>query len=77
MHKVTLRRNYRVAILERTNRYHLLLNGGVVGDIYYNTHGYVITPGIPLPDGRKLQLPECGITKIRREIARINREAKG
>lgn len=76
-HKLSLRvANHRRAMLETTDRYDLLLNGERVGGVYYNMCGYLIDSGLPLPDGTRLQLPECGLSAIKRQIARINREAR-
>lgn len=76
-HKLMLKNaNHRRAMLETTDRYDLLLNGERVGEVYYNMSGYLIDSGLPLPDGKRLELPECGLCAIKREIARINREAR-
>lgn len=63
-----------MAIAEPAMRYDILLNDAVVGDLYFNTHGYVGT--LPLPDGKELTIPESPISRFQREIRRINREAK-
>lgn len=63
---------------ETKKRYAITLNGIEVSDVYYNMTGYNMTKGIPLPGKAAsfLQMPECSITAIRTEIAKINREAK-
>lgn len=63
---------------ETKKRYALTLNGIEVTDVYYNMTGYNMTKGIPLPGESPsfLQLPECSISTIKAEIAKINREAK-
>ncbi|GMU20578.1 MAG: hypothetical protein AMXMBFR13_06750 [Phycisphaerae bacterium] len=60
------------AIAESTPRYDVLLHGQKVGQLYFNMTGYVGT--LPLPGGRKLHMPESGISVYRREVARLNRE---
>lgn len=62
------------APLQRRPDYDLLLNGRVVGEVYYNVTGYVGT--LPQPDGPGLTLGERGISAYRAEIAHINREAR-
>lgn len=60
--------------LQRHADFDLLLNGKVVGELYYNMTGYVGT--LPQPDGTGLIIGEKGISAYRAEIARINREAR-
>ncbi len=52
--------------------YDLLLNGAVVGEVYFNMTGYVGT--LPQPDGTNFTPGEKGISAYRTELARINRE---
>lgn len=68
----------RRAICEPEMRYAITLNGKEIADVYFNTRGYNISPGIPLPgeSASFLTLPESSITLIKKEIAKINREAK-
>lgn len=74
-HVVSLREApHRMAIAEPSMRYDVLLNGNVVGELYFNIHGYVGT--LPLPNGKQLALPESSIGRFQREIRHINREAK-
>ena len=62
-------------MLERTKRFDVLLNGQPIGEqLYWNTRGY--RGALPLPDGHMLDPGEIGITGFRREVARINREAR-
>jgi len=61
-------------MLETKMRYDVVLNGQVVGDLYFNMTGYV--GYLPTPEGRKLDIGERGISAFRREIAALNREAR-
>ena len=54
--------------------YDVLVNGEVVGEVYYNLTGYV--GSLPQKDGPDLTLGEQGISVYRAEVARINREAR-
>ncbi len=65
---------HRLSICETTMRYEVFLNGVLFEQIYFNMTGYV--GYLPLPDGTKLCLPECGISNYRKEAALINRQAK-
>jgi hypothetical protein len=69
----------RRAICETKMRYAITLNGIEVSDVCFNTRGYNMTSGIPLPgeSASFLQLHECGISVIKKEIAKINKETKG
>jgi hypothetical protein len=58
-------------------RYAIEKDNKQVAEIYWNMRGYCINPGIPLSDGSSLQLPECGITLIRKDISKANKEWKG
>lgn len=62
------------APLQRHADFDLLLNGRVVGEVYYNMTKYVGT--LPQPDGTGLTLGERGISAYRAEAAHINREAR-
>lgn len=59
---------------QRRPDYDLLLNGEVVGEVYYNMTGYVGT--LPQPDGTTFIPGEMGISAYRTEIARVNRDAR-
>ncbi|MCO5067051.1 MAG: hypothetical protein M9924_22050 [Rhizobiaceae bacterium] len=75
-HKVALRENARRrSMLETKMRYDIMLNGVRFGELCYNMRGYI--GYLPLPDGRKLDIGERPLAAFRREIARINREARG
>jgi len=52
----------------------VLLNGRKVETAYFNTRGYRV--GLPLPTGGKLDPGEISLAALKREISRINREAK-
>ena len=54
--------------------YDVLVNGEVVGEVYYNLTGYV--GSLPQMEGPALTVGEQGISVYRTEIARINREAR-
>ena len=58
--------------------YAVFLYGEKVSDVYFNMRGYV--GSIPCPGydtkQRMLSLGECGITTIKKEIARSNKEYK-
>ncbi len=54
--------------------YDMLVNGEVVGEVYYNLTGYV--GSLPQQNGPALTVGEQGISVYRAEIARINREAR-
>jgi hypothetical protein len=73
--KITLRET-RVgcAICETTPRYDVLVNNIKVDQLYFNTRGYI--GYLPTPDGKKLDIGERSISAFRREVAKINREAK-
>jgi hypothetical protein len=59
---------------QRRPDFDLLLNGEVVGEVYYNMTGYVGT--LPQPDGTTFTPGETSISAYRTEIARVNREAR-
>jgi hypothetical protein len=59
---------------QRHPDYDLILNGKVVGGVYYNLTGYVGT--LPQADGTGFTPGETGILAYRAEIARINRNAR-
>lgn len=75
MHKVTLQESNRGrAMLERTPRYEVRVNGELFGMLVYNMRGFI--GYLPMADGRRLDIGERPIGDFRREIARINRESK-
>jgi hypothetical protein len=59
--------------LQRHPDYDLILNGKVVGEVYYNMTGYVGT--LPQADGTGFTPGKTGISAYRAEVARINRGA--
>lgn len=63
---------HRRSVAEREMRYEVRLKGQIVGELYFNTRGYVGT--LPTPEGKNLQIPEGSITSFRREAAKLNRE---
>lgn len=62
------------SILQDKPDFWVLLNGKRVEQACYNLRGYRV--GLPLPDGRVLDPGEISLTQLRKEIAKINREAK-
>lgn len=70
---------------ENTDRYHVMLHGKFFGELYFNMTGYTGCY-LPLPpdeidvqEWRKagsLNVSECGISSIKKEIAKLNREWK-
>jgi len=75
-HKLRLKQNnkYNNLFGATRQRYVLTLNDVEVSDVYYNVTGYVVSHGIPLPDGSSRKIPESAITTIRSEIATINKQ---
>jgi hypothetical protein len=59
-------------MLESTPRYNVMLRGVKVDQLFYNMRGYV--GNLPTPDGSSLYVPESGISRFRREAAKLNRE---
>lgn len=74
MHKVALIESRHRAMLQTVPDYDVTLNGVRVDKLTFNMRGYI--GALPLPDGRKIVLPESSITVWRREVATINREAR-
>jgi hypothetical protein len=62
------------AMMETTDRYDVVLNGAIVGQLFHNIIGYVGT--LPLPEGGNLSIGERSITEYKREVAKLNREFK-
>lgn len=73
-HVLSLERKPRSGCLQEKPDFWVLLNGKRADQAYFNMRGYRV--GLPLPDGRTLDPGEVSLTRVRREIARINREAK-
>ena len=71
--KITLKKRPK-AILQTKPDFDILLNGEVVGPLTYNMTGYI--GYLPLPEGGKMDFGEISLTAYRREIARLNREAR-
>ena len=61
-------------ICETTPRYDVVLDGKIVGQLYFNMRGYVGT--LPTPDGKGLYIGECRIGEYNREVSKLNREFK-
>lgn len=61
-------------MLETTPRYDVVLNGAAVGELYFNTRGYV--GYLPTVQGSKMDIGERGISAFRKEVAILNREAE-
>lgn len=60
---------------ETHKRWQVVLNGEPWGEpFYYNMRGF--RGALPLPDGRSFDPGEVTLTRLRREVARINREAR-
>jgi len=71
-HRIQLNKTIKgCEILEKTPRYDVMLNGIKVDQLWFNMRGYV--GNLPLPDGKKLGMPETSISEYRKTIARINR----
>lgn len=61
-------------ILEREDRYGVLLNGNQVGELYYNMTGY--RGALPTVSGAHFDIGERGISAWKKLAAELNREAK-
>lgn len=59
-------------IMETTPRYNVMLHGVKVEQLWWNLKGFV--GNLPTPDGSSLYVPESGIARFRREVAKLNRE---
>lgn len=64
----------RRAMLETKMRYDVMLHGKRVAELYFNTRGYNANPGLPLPTGGFLSIPEGSLTSIKQEISVLNRQ---
>lgn len=74
-HVVTLREApSKMAMLETKMRYDVLLNGAFHSELYFNTKGYV--GSLPMPNGKNLSIGETSIAQYKKEISRINKDAK-
>ena len=60
------------AILGTHSRYHVLLHGEQVGELYFNMTGYV--GYLPQPSGIPLDIGERGLSAFRKAVAQLNRE---
>lgn len=60
------------AMLEKTPRYDVFLNGVLYGQLYFNLKGYV--GYLPTPEGRCLSIGESSISAYKKTIAQLNRE---
>jgi len=72
-HKITLVESKRRHICQTVPDYEVLLNGVKVARAYYNTRGYCVDNGLPMPCGRRSDPGEVSLTKLKREIGIINR----
>lgn len=73
--KLELRETRRgCAMLEKTPRFDVILNGQIAGQLHFNMRGYI--GYLPTPTGGKLDIGEKGITAFRREVSALNREAR-
>lgn len=73
--RITLRSRPSPHFHEPHKRWQVLLNGVPWGDpFYYNMRGF--RGVLPLPDGRSFDPGEVTLTQLRRDVARINREAR-
>lgn len=72
--KLTLREKAHRQTFSTRPDYDLFLNGQPIGEAYYNMTGYRAV--LPTPDGKKLDVGEISLSRLRREIASLNREAK-
>ena len=59
-------------MMETTPRYNVMLHGVKVEQLWWNLKGFV--GNLPTPDGSSLYVPESGIARFRREVAKLNRE---
>ena len=75
-HVVTLKEApQKRSMLETKMRYDVVVNGETVFDtLSFNMRGYI--GYLPLRDGDKLHIGECGIAAYKKEIGIINREAR-
>lgn len=60
------------AILEKESRYHVMLHGQKVSELYFNMRGYV--GALPMPDGSSINIGEVSISRWKREAASLNRQ---
>ena len=59
-------------MMETTPRYNVMLHGVKVEQLWWNLKGFV--GNLPTPGGSSLYVPESGIARFRREVAKLNRE---
>ncbi len=73
-HRITLQSKPSPHFGETHKRWQVHLNGEPWGDpFYYNMRGF--RGVLPTPDGRGFDPGEVTLTRLRQEVARINREA--
>ncbi len=73
--RITLRSKPSPHFGETTKRWQVLLNGKPWGEpFYYNMRGF--RGVLPTPDGRSFDPGEVTLTRLRQEVAQINREAR-
>lgn len=73
--RITLHSKPSPHFLDPYANWQVLLNGAPWGQpFYYNMRGF--RGVLPLPDGGAFDPGEVTLTQLRREVARINREAK-
>ena len=53
--------------------FNVLLDGQKVGECYFNMRGYTCF-GLRIASGGELNLPEWPLGKVKREVAKLNRE---
>lgn len=73
--KIELRQSPHRAIAQTIPDYDVYLNGEKWGEIYYNMTGYVGYLPCP-PNGSKLDMGESSLATYKREVSKLNREAK-
>jgi hypothetical protein len=67
-------RERRAHMLGGPRDYDVVLHGKVVDGAYFNTRGY--RTGLPMPNGSTLDPGEVSLTRLRREVAKLNQEWK-
>ncbi len=74
-HRITLQSKPSPHFHERHKRWQVFLNGEPWGDpFYYNMRGF--RGVLPLPGGQAFDPGELSLTRLRQEVAQINREAR-
>jgi hypothetical protein len=62
------------SMLETHMRYDVLVNGKLHHTLYFNMRGY--RGCVPLPDGTELDIGEKPISAYKKEISRVNKDAR-